>query len=242
MNIPEFTAEASLYKTRNRYRSSRFGIGSLSPDQVVPAADCPLMGFRGPVLDSLGLELYFFVPQICNDAINVRWATPGGSWQQFEFDPFDHGDGSGCIPFSGWCGYNIGRRINADLGKPYLFQMQSCRTRTLAPSVCNPWSEVKRYLPYGPDTCQDGYVWREASPSDRVCVSPWSRDVAKFENKLGPSRVSPTDHTFGPDTCRPGYVWREAFPNDHVCVPPVVRARSLNENAEAWKHYARNWS
>ena len=27
-------------------------------------------------------------------------------------------------------------------------------------------------LPYGPDTCKQGYVWRDAIPGDHVCVVP----------------------------------------------------------------------
>jgi hypothetical protein len=36
--------------------------------------------------------------------------------------------------------------------------------------------------PYGPDTCRQGYVWREASPGDHVCVKPETRDQARADN------------------------------------------------------------
>jgi hypothetical protein len=34
----------------------------------------------------------------------------------------------------------------------------------------------------GPNTCQSGYVWRDAYAGDVVCVTPSSRDVAKDKN------------------------------------------------------------
>lgn len=35
---------------------------------------------------------------------------------------------------------------------------------------------------YGPDTCIQGYVWREASPSDHVCVTVATRAQAAYDN------------------------------------------------------------
>jgi hypothetical protein len=35
---------------------------------------------------------------------------------------------------------------------------------------------------YGPDTCRQGYVWRDAVPGDHVCVPPWIRAQAQQEN------------------------------------------------------------
>src|SRR5205807_3367638 len=73
---------------------------------------------------------------------------------------------------------------------------------------------------YGPDTCFPGYVWREASPTDHVCVLPATRAQAAHDNSQAASRVQPGGGPFGPDTCVQGYVWRAAFPGDHVCVTP----------------------
>jgi len=81
--------------------------------------------------------------------------------------------------------------------------------------------------PYGPDTCKDGFVWREAFDGDHVCVLPQSRQRARDDNALAASRVS------GPDTCMTGFVWREAAPVDHVCVSPQTRQQTLDENARA---------
>lgn len=85
--------------------------------------------------------------------------------------------------------------------------------------------------PYGPFTCKQGYVWREAYTGDVVCVTPDIRDQSARENQLGPSRKQPGGGAYGPDTCKPGYVWREAAPWDTVCVPPDSRDQAKADNA-----------
>jgi hypothetical protein len=45
--------------------------------------------------------------------------------------------------------------------------------------------------PYGPDTCKQGYVWREAIPNDRVCVTPEARSQAAEDNQRGTERRVP---------------------------------------------------
>jgi hypothetical protein len=86
--------------------------------------------------------------------------------------------------------------------------------------------------PHGIDQCLSGYVWREASPSDRVCVTEAVRAQAAQDNAQAASRRDPAG-PWGPDGCQFGYVWREAFPNDHVCVPVLLRAAAARDNAEA---------
>jgi len=83
------------------------------------------------------------------------------------------------------------------------------------------------------DRCLQGFVWREARPSDHVCVTPAVRTDTHNENLLADSRRSPNGGPFGPDTCKQGFVWREAFSGDHVCVPPASRTRAANDNAAA---------
>jgi len=90
---------------------------------------------------------------------------------------------------------------------------------------------------YGPDTCIQGYVWREAVPNDHVCVVPAVRAAARLDNQQARYRVSATIHHSGPDTCRNGYVWREATPEDHVCVLPAVRTQARADNAAAPSRY-----
>jgi hypothetical protein len=94
--------------------------------------------------------------------------------------------------------------------------------------------------PYGPDTCLWGFVWREARPSDHVCVTPAVRSQTATDNALAASRRSPTGGTWGPDTCLAGFVWRGAYPGDTVCVPPATRTQAADDNARAAERRARD--
>jgi len=87
-------------------------------------------------------------------------------------------------------------------------------------------------LPFGPDTCKSGFVWREAVPDDHVCVSPASRDAAAQQDHEAANHRQPYGGPFGPDTCVQGFVWRDAFPGDHVCVTPALRQEAANENTQ----------
>lgn len=91
---------------------------------------------------------------------------------------------------------------------------------------------AKAQLPYGPDTCVQGYVWREAIPSDHVCVPPETRDQTAYDNSQAVARRNPTG-AYGSDTCIQGYVWREAFSGDHVCVTPAIRSQAAYDNSQA---------
>jgi hypothetical protein len=86
---------------------------------------------------------------------------------------------------------------------------------------------------YGPDTCLNGFVWREAAPWDHVCVVPGVRTQAAADNARAAARRSPTGGAYGPDTCLSPYVWREAFANDHVCVETWVREQTRRDNLDA---------
>lgn len=79
---------------------------------------------------------------------------------------------------------------------------------------------------YGPDTCIQGYVWREAFTADHVCVTPDIRAQAAVDN----SQASARWNLWGPDACMQGYVWREAFSGDHVCVAPDIRTAAAADN------------
>jgi hypothetical protein len=81
--------------------------------------------------------------------------------------------------------------------------------------------------------CLQGFVWREATPDDKVCVPPDVRTRTRNENAQAASRRQPGGGPFGPDTCRQGFVWREAVPNDHVCVTPDIRTQARADNAQA---------
>ena len=86
-------------------------------------------------------------------------------------------------------------------------------------------------LPYGPDTCVDGYVWRDAIPGDHVCVTPDRRTAAATENAIAGTRVDPAG-AYGPNSCVVGFVWREAYSGDVVCVTPDRRSQVHQENLE----------
>ena len=87
-------------------------------------------------------------------------------------------------------------------------------------------------LPYGPDTCVQGYVWREAIPNDHVCVTPAVRARTQQENGTVAERRDPTG-AYGSNTCKQGFVWREAFDGDVVCVTPDIRSATKADNAAA---------
>ena len=86
---------------------------------------------------------------------------------------------------------------------------------------------------FGPDTCIQGFVWREAVPNDHVCVTSQVRDQTRSDNAQAGARRSPTGGPFGPDTCIQGFVWREAFSDDHVCVSPQTRTQAAQDNSQA---------
>jgi hypothetical protein len=86
---------------------------------------------------------------------------------------------------------------------------------------------------WGPDTCLDGFVWREAAPTDHVCVTPATRTQTAYDNSQATARRTPTGGAYGPDTCLTGYVWREAVSGDHVCVSGATRDQAKADNAQA---------
>ena len=86
--------------------------------------------------------------------------------------------------------------------------------------------------PYGSNTCVSGYVWREATYTDLVCVTPGQRDQAAIDNANGPYRIDP-NAGWGPYGCASGYVFRLATPDDLVCVTPEIRDQVAYDNSYA---------
>ncbi|MHA7666149.1 MmpS family transport accessory protein [Mycolicibacterium sp. HS_4_1] len=82
-------------------------------------------------------------------------------------------------------------------------------------------------LPYGPETCINGYVWRAARPGDAVCVTPAVRDATAQQNAVAAQNVQPNDGNI----CKSGFVWRNAYPGDAACVTPDVRDQAAADNA-----------
>jgi hypothetical protein len=79
--------------------------------------------------------------------------------------------------------------------------------------------------------CLMGYVWREASSADRVCVTGATRTQTRADNAAAASRW--VNGPYGPHTCVNGYVWREAFSSDDVCVTGALRSQAAADNAAA---------
>jgi hypothetical protein len=110
-----------------------------------------------------------------------------------------------------------------------------CGPRPLAatgqgrPVIIVPGSD-RRATAVDPGLCKVGYVWRQAAPTDRVCVTPASRYQAAADNQLADTRRDPQS-AYGPTACKAGFVWREAFAGDMVCVTPEVRDLVRHENA-----------
>jgi hypothetical protein len=100
-------------------------------------------------------------------------------------------------------------------------------------AIGSPAISVADPLPYGPDTCIQGYVWREARQGDNVCVKPDIRDKTGQQNAAAAGNVQPGGGAYGPSTCKSGFVWREAYQGDVVCVTPDVRTQAANDNAAA---------
>ena len=86
-------------------------------------------------------------------------------------------------------------------------------------------------------TCVTGFVWREARPSDHVCVRPKTRDDVAAQNKTRAKRW--TQGPYGPQTCVQGYVWREAYDGDKVCVTPEFREQTREDNRAAVRRVAK---
>ncbi|MQA18432.1 fibronectin type III domain-containing protein [Rugamonas rivuli] len=153
------------------------------------------------------------------DFYNVRYREKGGGERQVE-------NRSGIFTIN-----------NVLPNRVYTISVQGCNSRTLAPSQCTPWvsESLTTVGAYGPDTCRQGFVWREAKPGDHVCVYPGIRDRVAAENAVAGARRQSGGGPYGPNTCIQGYVWREAFPGDTVCVTPATRddVRAQNERAAA---------
>lgn len=81
--------------------------------------------------------------------------------------------------------------------------------------------------------CISGYVWREARPGDKVCVTPQIRSQTAGENRAAGANRQPGGGAYGPNTCKQGFVWREAFAGDAVCVVPESRTQAARDNAMA---------
>jgi hypothetical protein len=135
-------------------------------------------------------------------------------------------------------------KLTSDRQKPYVANGTVSIRNVKNPTTCVKgsftWQDpttlsefVGQSSPPDPETCKQGYVWREAGPNDRVCVTPAVRTQTRNENAAAASRREPNGGPYGPDTCKQGYVWRETTPSDHVCVTPDVRSMAAEDNRRA---------
>ncbi|OEO33124.1 hypothetical protein VW23_008150 [Devosia insulae DS-56] len=77
---------------------------------------------------------------------------------------------------------------------------------------------------FGNETCRSGYVWREATVDDLICVLPEVRDQAladRAEAEAGRNVAA---------GCAEGLVPRNANPNDTACTTPEIAADVIEEN------------
>ncbi|HUG25711.1 toll/interleukin-1 receptor domain-containing protein [Piscinibacter sp.] len=81
--------------------------------------------------------------------------------------------------------------------------------------------------------CTSGFVWRDARPGDKTCVTPQVRSTTARENGMADANRQPGGGAYGPNTCKDGFVWREAFEGDVVCVMPASRTQAARDNALA---------
>jgi hypothetical protein len=186
----------------------------------------------------LSIEWAYDRPR-CHDFYNVRFTVIGHAPEQREVKD---------VPFP--CrlvgGANCGYTIVFNNDKPYSVSVEACASNFAQGSSCTGWSEPVYWLAHGPDTCKDGFVWREAFGNDHVCVTRPEKDKAAAENHDAPGRVQPGGSS-GPDTCKSPFVWREADRfgpaaaqgKDHVCVPAPRRDEVWAENKAAVGNKAR---
>lgn len=85
-------------------------------------------------------------------------------------------------------------------------------------------------MPYGPDTCIDGYVWREITFTDHVCVTPETREVHKIRSAEDLHRD--LNHPELP-ICQEGYVPHLFVAQDVACITPQQLQQIADDNAQA---------
>src|SRR5205814_8139762 len=99
---------------------------------------------------------------------------------------------------------------------------------------------AENYDPAGAEPCRPGYVWREARPSDHVCVPVARRTAVARENRIEsqsgggvpPPAPPPAPPAQATAACVQVTVWRAASRGDFVCVPPASRSLAARENAD----------
>jgi hypothetical protein len=104
-------------------------------------------------------------------------------------------------------------------------QVQSCN-HILYWDVCGNWSPHLQMTIVTNSACQDGYVWREVTAFDHVCVTPEQHDQVASDNSQAGSHIN------SDGSCISGYIWRAAFGGDHICVTPDERDQVASDNKQ----------
>jgi hypothetical protein len=213
--------------------TTKAGVGELEPQpqpQGVPIVNMTLSDV-GPTF--IGVRWENYGSQY--DYYNVNYTVEGGRVQTIKHD--DDGD---------W-GY---QRIDGLLpGRNYTVNVQGCRTGLVTPLVgpkCYDWGPVVQFtttLPYGPDTCKPGFVWRDAVPGDHICVTPERRQKVADDFHTAKSRRAPSEEFCiyvadpiacgrGQKPCLEGFVPRDV-PGENVivCVDQKEADLIAQENA-----------
>jgi hypothetical protein len=130
-------------------------------------------------------------------------------------------------------------------GTTYYFSVQGCVSGIFG-DPCSGWSPeamVTIELPYGPDTCKPGFVWRDAVRGDHICVTPERRQKVADDFHTAKSRApAPSDLCIyvedpiacarGQGPCLEGFVPRDV-PGENVivCVDQKEADLIAQENA-----------
>jgi len=166
-----------------------------------------------------------------------RQAAADGLGSSFRLEPglsrtFRCREGDFAVGIYGASGAYVDR-IGLICGTPPRVRPPIIILPTPAPPASTPSpADTGSNLPDLRPRCRQGFVWREARPTDYVCVTPQSRSRVRAENTAAPSRIDPNG-AYGPASCVSGYVWREAFAGDLVCVTPSRRDQVREENRQA---------
>ncbi|MBW4717165.1 hypothetical protein [Saccharothrix obliqua] len=213
------------------------------------------VGLNGYFRDKLGWLPRSRVRTLGSDGIGTRTVTlaplelPGNAGPQLLRIPFDPADPFRyyTVEYRAKTGWSAGIPANTVLihevrnGTPYLLRTRGGTRNPVQSLYANGvsvqinWQDANNasvsVSSEITERCLQGYVWREARPSDRVCVVPAVRQQAWADNAVAASRW--VNGPYGPHTCVSGYVWREAFPGDDVCVLPANRSQAWADNAAA---------
>src|SRR5229473_4082966 len=80
--------------------------------------------------------------------------------------------------------------ISALIGMQLILLISTCAAQENTGTVSGPGLTAGDCTS-GPDTCIQGFVWREAGPDDHVCVPPAIRDQTLGDNGQAAARRNP---------------------------------------------------